>query len=104
MRKMGVLIATVIAGVTVGAVPASAYPPGDTTPTTAVAGGGGSLPATLAANWLAASWDQNAAMVVSSPTAARLEQVTLGWLRDVLALPRARHGVRGLARSRGGDE
>jgi LPXTG-motif cell wall-anchored protein len=46
MKRMSVLIATVIAGVTVGAVPASAYPPGDTTPTTAVAGGGGSLPAT----------------------------------------------------------
>ena len=47
MKKMGLVIATVIAGVTVGAVPASAshlqYPPGDTTP---VAGGGGSLPAT----------------------------------------------------------
>ena len=44
MRKIGVLIATVIAGVTVGAVPAAAYPPGDTT--TTVAAGGGALPAT----------------------------------------------------------
>lgn len=48
---------------------------------------GGSLPATLAANWLAASWDQNAAMEISSPVAAKLEEVALGWLRDVLNLP-----------------
>lgn len=48
---------------------------------------GGSLPATLAANWLATSWDQNAAMEVSSPVAAKLEEVALGWLRGVLNLP-----------------
>jgi glutamate/tyrosine decarboxylase-like PLP-dependent enzyme len=53
---------------------------------------GGSLPAALAANWLAAAWDQNAAMVVSSPIAAKLEQVTLGWLRDLLALPQGTGG------------
>ncbi|HYL80225.1 MAG TPA: pyridoxal-dependent decarboxylase [Candidatus Acidoferrum sp.] len=62
--------------------------------TVATAGGrffgfviGGSLPATLAANWLAGAWDQNGGLIVASPTAASLEEVALQWLRDVLALP-----------------
>ena len=48
---------------------------------------GGSLPAPLAASWLAAAWDQNAGMVAASPVAARLERVALGWLVDLLGLP-----------------
>jgi glutamate/tyrosine decarboxylase-like PLP-dependent enzyme len=48
---------------------------------------GGSLPAALAANWLAGAWDQNAGIVVLSPIAARLEEVALGWMLDVLGLP-----------------
>ena len=48
---------------------------------------GGSLPAALAANWLAAAWDQNAAMIASSPAAAAIEQVALRWLIDLFALP-----------------
>ncbi|TLN15309.1 aspartate aminotransferase family protein, partial [bacterium] len=48
---------------------------------------GGSLPAALAANVLAAAWDQNAGMKSASPTTAKLEQVALGWLLDVLGLP-----------------
>jgi glutamate/tyrosine decarboxylase-like PLP-dependent enzyme len=48
---------------------------------------GGSLPATLAANWLAGAWDQNAGGVIQSPAAARLEEVATRWLLDVLALP-----------------
>lgn len=48
---------------------------------------GGSLPAALAANWLAGAWDQNAAMEAASPVAAKLERVALGWLLDVLGLP-----------------
>jgi glutamate/tyrosine decarboxylase-like PLP-dependent enzyme len=48
---------------------------------------GGSLPAALAANWLAGAWDQNAAMQVMSPVAAKLEEIVLGWMVDLLGLP-----------------
>ncbi len=48
---------------------------------------GGSLPAALAANWLAGAWDQNAGLIATSPIAARLEAVAMGWLLDVLHLP-----------------
>ena len=48
---------------------------------------GGSSPAALAANWLAAAWDQNAGLVAASPVASALEEITLGWLLDVLRLP-----------------
>ncbi len=48
---------------------------------------GATLPATLAVNWIAGAWDQNAAMRVMSPVAAALEDITLGWLREVLGLP-----------------
>jgi glutamate/tyrosine decarboxylase-like PLP-dependent enzyme len=49
---------------------------------------GGSLPATVAANWLAAAWDQNAAGWQSSPAAAAFEQAAQRWLLDALGLPR----------------
>jgi glutamate/tyrosine decarboxylase-like PLP-dependent enzyme len=62
--------------------------------TVATAGGryfgfviGGTLPAALAANWLAGAWDQNAALQVMSPVAARLEEVVLEWMVDLLGLP-----------------
>src|ERR1700721_3094881 len=48
---------------------------------------GGSLPAALAANWLAGAWDQNAAMQVMSPVAAKLEEIVLEWMLDLLGLP-----------------
>ncbi len=48
---------------------------------------GGSLPAALAANWLAGTWDQNAAMQVMSPVAAKLEDIVLEWMIDLLHLP-----------------
>ena len=48
---------------------------------------GGTLPAALAANWLAGAWDQNAGLWIQSPVAAFLEDVTAGWLRDVFRLP-----------------
>lgn len=48
---------------------------------------GGALPAALAANWLAGVWDQNSALTVMSPIAAKVEEVALRWLLEVLALP-----------------
>lgn len=48
---------------------------------------GGSLPAALAANWLAGAWDQNAAMRVMSPVAAKLEEIVSEWTLDLLNLP-----------------
>jgi glutamate/tyrosine decarboxylase-like PLP-dependent enzyme len=48
---------------------------------------GGSLPAALAANWLAGAWDQCPGVFVASPVGAVLEDVSLGWLLDVLKLP-----------------
>jgi glutamate/tyrosine decarboxylase-like PLP-dependent enzyme len=48
---------------------------------------GGTLPAALAANWLAGAWDQNAALAVMSPVAAALEEIVLGWLREIFGLP-----------------
>ncbi|MCI0388327.1 MAG: aminotransferase class V-fold PLP-dependent enzyme [Acidobacteria bacterium] len=48
---------------------------------------GGALPAALAANLMAGIWDQNGGYRVQSPVAARLEDVCLKWLRQVLGLP-----------------
>jgi len=48
---------------------------------------GGALPVTVAASWLASAWDQNAGIVVLAPVAARLEDVAIGWLTDLLGLP-----------------
>jgi glutamate/tyrosine decarboxylase-like PLP-dependent enzyme len=48
---------------------------------------GGSLPATVAAGWLAAAWDQNMYLSVMSPAGAKLEETALRWLVDALGLP-----------------
>src|SRR5713226_9318376 len=48
---------------------------------------GGTLPVALAANWLAGAWDQNAGLSVMSPTAAKVEEIVLAWIVDLLALP-----------------
>lgn len=62
--------------------------------TTATAGGrffgfvvGGTLPVTLAANWLTAAWDQDAGMSSVCPINATLEDVVRGWLIDLFGLP-----------------
>jgi glutamate/tyrosine decarboxylase-like PLP-dependent enzyme len=49
---------------------------------------GGTLPASLAANWLPGAWDQNAALRVMSPIAATLEDVVLQWICEALGLPK----------------
>src|ERR1035441_7922728 len=48
---------------------------------------GGSLPAALGANWLASAWDQNAGLFLATPISATLEEVSLRWLLEALALP-----------------
>ena len=48
---------------------------------------GGALPATVAAQWLAAAWDQNCFSHVSSPAVATFEDAALRWLKDALHLP-----------------
>ena len=48
---------------------------------------GGSLPAALAANWLAGAWDQNCFSSVSSPIAAAMDKCVIEWLVDLFGLP-----------------
>jgi glutamate/tyrosine decarboxylase-like PLP-dependent enzyme len=48
---------------------------------------GGSLPAALAASWLATAWDQDAGLAVMAPGAAALEEVALRWLLEALHFP-----------------
>jgi glutamate/tyrosine decarboxylase-like PLP-dependent enzyme len=48
---------------------------------------GGSHPVAVAADWLAAAWDQNGGAFTASPVAARLEQVTQRWLVELFGLP-----------------
>ncbi|HSM55460.1 MAG TPA: aminotransferase class V-fold PLP-dependent enzyme [Candidatus Sulfomarinibacteraceae bacterium] len=48
---------------------------------------GGVLPAALAANWLAAAWDQNAMFHAAAPAVVMLERVALSWLLDLFDLP-----------------
>jgi len=45
------------------------------------------VPAAMAANWLAAAWNQNAGLRVMSPIAAELEEIVLGWICEALQLP-----------------
>ncbi len=54
---------------------------------------GGTLPAALAANWLAGAWNQNAAREVMSPVAAHLEALAVRWSRELLGLPEGADGA-----------
>ena len=48
---------------------------------------GGVLPVAQAASWLTAAWDQNTALAVMSPVGARLNDVALRWIKELLGLP-----------------
>ena len=48
---------------------------------------GGGIPVSIAADWLTSAWDQNAAAYACSPSAAIIEDVVAGWLKDILGLP-----------------
>jgi glutamate/tyrosine decarboxylase-like PLP-dependent enzyme len=48
---------------------------------------GASVPAAVAADWLATTWDQNGAIYATSPAAAVAEEVAGAWLKDLLGLP-----------------
>ena len=48
---------------------------------------GGALPATVAAEWLTAVWDQPASLYVLSPAASVVEEVAGAWLIELLGLP-----------------
>jgi glutamate/tyrosine decarboxylase-like PLP-dependent enzyme len=48
---------------------------------------GGAVPAALAADWLTAAWDQNAALFACSPASAVVEEVAGAWLKEILGIP-----------------
>ena len=48
---------------------------------------GGSIPSTVAADWLTAAWDQNAGIYQAGPSASVVEEVASGWLLELLDLP-----------------
>ena len=49
---------------------------------------GGTLPVALAADWLTATWDQNAASNVTAPAEAVVEEICGTWAKTLLGLPR----------------
>lgn len=54
---------------------------------------GGTLPAALAAAWLANAWDQNTALGIMSPVGATLDEVAIDWVIDALGLPSGSGGA-----------
>ncbi len=48
---------------------------------------GGSVPVTVAADWLVSAWDQNACLYVTSPAASVMEDIVSEWIVELLGLP-----------------
>lgn len=49
---------------------------------------GGSLPVSVAADWLTTAWDQNSGIYAVSPVAAVVEEIAQRWLLELLQLPK----------------
>lgn len=49
---------------------------------------GGSLPVSIAADWMVTTWDQNAGIYATSPAASVIEDVVREWLLELFDLPR----------------
>lgn len=54
---------------------------------------GGSLPATVAVNWLSTAWDQHGTFAATSPASTAVEQIAMRWIIDLLGLPRESAGA-----------
>jgi len=48
---------------------------------------GGAVPASVAADWLTSTWDQNAGLYVGGPAASVVEEIAGAWLAELLKLP-----------------
>jgi glutamate/tyrosine decarboxylase-like PLP-dependent enzyme len=48
---------------------------------------GGSVPASVAADWLTSAWDQNAGLALVAPAAAVVEETAGRWCKELLDLP-----------------
>lgn len=48
---------------------------------------GGAVPVSVGADWIGSAWDQNTCLFVMSPAASAIEDITAGWLLELLGLP-----------------
>ncbi len=48
---------------------------------------GGGVPASVAADWLTSTWDQNAGLYVGGPAASVVEEAVGAWLLEMFGLP-----------------